>query len=102
MNNLKNKKVAISIILSNLYFLLFPHVVYASNNVAEKGVKWLLEQAFWVVIGLGVIATLVLAAKRAYAGILGTLIATVLIAYLCKNPEVLGTLADGIGQSIFN
>lgn len=93
----------IKTLLLALYFSVLPQmVVFASSNVAEKGVKWLLGQAFWIVIGLGVLACVGLAAKKAYAGLIGTLIATVLIAYLCKNPEILGTIADGVGQSVFN
>lgn len=102
MKNLRSKKVAMIIVFANLYLMLFPHVVFASSNVAEKGVKWLLGQAMWIVIGLGVLGVIGLASKRAYAGIIGVLIATVLVAYLCKNPEVIGTLAEDIGQSVFN
>lgn len=102
MKNLKSKKAAMTIVFANLYLMLFPHVVFASSNVAEKGVKWMLGQAMWVVIGLGIIAVIGLASKRAYAGIIGVLIATILVAFLCKNPEVLGTLAEDIGQNVFN
>lgn len=102
MKDLKIKKAAMTILFTNLYLLLFPHVVFASSNIAEKGVKWLLGQAVWIVIGAVVLICIGLAAKRAYAAMIGVAIGGIVVIFFCISPETFKTIAEQIGQSIFN
>ena len=102
MKDLRSKKAALTILFANLYMMLFPHAVYASSNIAEKGVKWILGQAVWVVILLVVLSCAGLAAKKAYAGMIGVILAGIVVGYFCLFPESFKTIAEQVGQSIFN
>jgi len=102
MKDLRSKKAALTILFANLYLMLFPQVAYASSNVAEKGVKWVLGQAVWVVILVVILICIGLAAKKAYAGMIGVLLCGIVVIFFCLSPETLKTIAEQVGQSIFN
>ena len=83
-------------------YLVYGYGIFASGaNYAENAAKWGFEQAFWVVL----FVTLVVAAGAWMKHALSTAIVTVIIggilAYLCKQPEVISTIGNAVGSRVF-
>ena len=99
MKLLENTRIrkCITILLSIQLTLSFA----SGANYAENAAKWGFEQAFWVVL----FVTLVVAAGAWMKHALSTAIVTVIIggilAYLCKQPEVISTIGNAIGSRVF-
>ena len=62
------------------------------GNYAESGVKWFLDQAFWVVIAITVFGAIAGVLKHATSAIIITIIVGGLIAFLCKQPETIANI----------
>lgn len=102
-NVLKNNKFrrCVFMILTIQLILSMAMVSFASGgNYAENGVKWLLDQIFWVAIAGTVIGALVAATKKATTALVTTIIVGGIVAYLCKAPETISTIGDVIGRTI--
>ena len=102
-NELKNNKLrrCVFMILTIQLILSIAMVSFASGgNYAENGVKWLLDQIFWVVLAATVIGALVAATKKATTALVTTIIIGGVVAFLCKSPETISTIGDVIGRAI--
>lgn len=76
-----------------------PLVVFAGNYGENIG-KWALDQAFWIILGIGVVIGGMAMLKRAWIAGVGVWVATGLIGFLCKNPEKLASIGEQIGNTI--
>lgn len=79
---------------------MIPLTVYASNY-AENAGKWVLDQAFWVILVIGIIGAGTAIVKRAYTAGVITAIAVGVVCYFCKNPEKLSSIGEQLSQTFF-
>jgi hypothetical protein len=90
----------IMILLSIQLTLSMAMVSFASGaNYAENAAKWGFEQAFWVIL----FVTLIVAAGAWMKHALSAAIVTVIgiLAYICKQPEVISTIGNAVGSRVF-
>ena len=92
----------IMILISIQLTLSMAMVSFASGaNYAENAAKWGFEQAFWVIL----FVTLIVAAgawmKHALSAAIVTVIIGGILAYICKQPEVISTIGNAVGSRVF-
>ena len=100
----KNTRIRkyIMILLSIQLTLSMAIVSFASGaNYVENAAKWGFEQAFWVIL----FVTLIVAAgawmKHALSAAIVTVIIGGILAYICKQPEVISTIGNAVGSRVF-
>ena len=88
----------IMILLSIQLTLSMAMVSFASGaNYAENAAKWGFEQAFWVIL----FVTLIVAAGAWMKHALSAAIIGGILAYICKQPEVISTIGNAVGSRVF-
>ena len=101
LRNDKFKRCVLMVLTIQLVFAM-TMMSFASGggNYAESGVKWFLDQAFWVVIAITVFGAIAGVLKHATSAIIITIIVGGLIAFLCKQPETIANIGDTIGRIV--
>lgn len=97
---MNNKFKNLKIFGATLFWLYCMPLVAFAGNYGENIGKWALDQAFWVILGIGVVTGGLAMLKRAWVGGTGIWIATGIICYLCKNPEKLASVGEQIGKTL--
>ena len=88
----------ITILLSIQLTLSMAMVSFASGaNYAENAAKWGFEQAFWVILFVAAGAWM----KHALSAAIVTVIIGGILAYICKQPEVISTIGNAVGSRVF-
>lgn len=78
---------------------ILPLTVYASSNYAENAGRWVLEQAFWVILVMGIVTASLAIVKRAYVAGCITGIAVGVVCFFCKNPDKLSSIGEQLAQT---
>lgn len=99
LSNNTMKKVS-TILMAAMLSLLMTMVCFAATNYSENAVKWFLDQAYWVVIGVGIFGAIAAGLKRSVTGVIVILIIAAVLAYLCKNPTFIETLSNEVGNVV--
>lgn len=75
-------------------------VTFAANYTENAG-KWVLDQAFWVVIVVTVLVAIGAWMKHATTAIIMTVIVGGALAFFCKSPELIVEVGSTLAQAIF-
>lgn len=102
MRNVKMKngiRKAITMVITFQFVITMAITSYA-DNYAKNGVKWFLDQAFWVAIGFMVVGIIVSYVKHATAAMVTSAVLGGIVAYVCKNPESVIKIGDALSKAV--
>lgn len=96
------KKIKMLLTAVTATIVTFGSIVTAyAGNYAENAVKYGLQESYWVVLGVTAVVAIGAWIRRSTVAIIVSLIVGGLIAYGCKNPEIISRVGETIGQAIF-
>lgn len=95
-------KAAGSLLAFIMLFMMNGFYSQASTNIGENVGHWFLDQIFWVAIVAIVIVIAASAVKRNYVGVIITIIVGAVVLFLIKNPTVLQTFGEKLGNIFMN
>lgn len=81
--------------------VMIPLTAFASSNYAENAGKWVLDQAFWVILVIGIIGAGTAIIKRAYTAGIITAVAVGVVCFFCKNPDKLSSIGEQLANTFF-
>lgn len=96
--NKRIKKAAMTALTAQ--FVMSMTMVSFASSYAENGVKWFLDQAFWVVIGVMVFCAIAAYVKHATAAMVTSIIVGGIVAFMCKNPESVIKIGEALGKAV--
>lgn len=95
------ERKAITVVMTMAISALIPLTAFAGNNYAENAGKWVLDQAFWVILVIGIIGAGMAIVKRAYTAGIITALAVGVVCFFCKNPDKLTSIGESLSNTFF-
>lgn len=101
LHNKKNRKIlALLMALVLLVGLLTIPAYATTSQIAENGAKVILEWVFWVVVVITIVALVKYIMARNAVGMIITIILGVIVAAICKNPDILTRIGNMFTQDV--